>query len=78
MPTVLRLGHYRFFFFSADGAEPPHIPVERDDALAKFWLQPVRLASSGGFAASELRRLERLVEEHAALLMGAWNEYFGA
>jgi hypothetical protein len=31
MPTVLRVGPYRFFFFSGDRDEPPHIHVERDE-----------------------------------------------
>jgi hypothetical protein len=43
---------------------------------AKFWLTPVRLAHSGGFAAAELLRLERLVNERQSLLLGAWNDYF--
>jgi len=28
MPTVLRVGRYRFFFYSSEGIRPPHIPVE--------------------------------------------------
>jgi hypothetical protein len=28
MPTVLRSGPYRFFFYSADRGEPPHVHVE--------------------------------------------------
>lgn len=44
MPTILRVGPYRFFFYSGDGREPPHIHVERDSGVAKFWLDPVRLA----------------------------------
>jgi hypothetical protein len=51
MPTVLRVGPYRFFFYSGDGGEPPHIHVEHDDHVAKLWLDPVRLARSGGFKA---------------------------
>jgi hypothetical protein len=43
MPTVLRIGAYRFFFFAGDKSEPLHVYVERDDNLAKFWLDPVRL-----------------------------------
>jgi hypothetical protein len=35
MPTVLRVGPYRFFFYSGDGGEPPHIHVERDQYAAK-------------------------------------------
>lgn len=42
MPTVLRSGPYRFYFYAGDRAEPLHVHVERDDAEAKFWLDPVR------------------------------------
>ncbi|MEW5964895.1 MAG: DUF4160 domain-containing protein [Pseudomonadota bacterium] len=49
MPTVLRIGPFRFFFYSGDGGEPPHIHVERDGTIARFWQMPVRLASGGGF-----------------------------
>ncbi len=61
MPTVLRIGPYRFFFYSADGDEPAHVHIERDNCIAKFWLDPVRLATSGGFSSAELRQLDRLV-----------------
>jgi hypothetical protein len=49
MPTVLRVGAYRFFFYAGDRDEPVHIHVERDNNIAKFWLNPVRLQNSGGF-----------------------------
>ena len=49
MPTVLRSGPYRVFFYSGDRDEPRHVHVEREASLAKFWLDPVRLAESGGF-----------------------------
>ena len=76
MPTVLRVGPYRLFFYSGDGREPPHVHVERDDSLAKFWLAPVRLASSQGYRSAELRDIERIVSNNSALLLEAWNEYF--
>lgn len=78
MPTVLRIGPYRFFFYSGDGGEPPHIHVERDDTIAKFWLTPVRLASGGVFKPAELREIERHVADNAARILEAWNDYFGA
>ena len=77
MPTVLRVGPYRFFFYSGDGREPPHIHVERDDSVAKFWLDPVRLARSGGFGRPEVRDIGRLVGERKSELLEAWNDYFG-
>ena len=76
MPTVHREGPYRFFFYSADRHEPPHVHVERDASRAKFWLDPVRLARSGGFGPAELQQVERLVTAQAQLLLKAWNEYF--
>ena len=76
MPTVLRLGPYRFFFYSNEGLEPPHIHVERDSSHAKFWLETVALARSQGLPAQELRRLEGIVGEHRARFLEAWNDHF--
>lgn len=77
MPTVMIIGPHRFFFFSNEGDEPPHIHVEAGDSYAKYWLDPVQLARSVGYSASELRRLRELVEENQALLEQRWHEYFG-
>ena len=77
MPTVLRIGPYRFFFFSNENDEPPHIHVRRDRGLAKFWLDPVGLAESSNFPAHELTSILRLVIENRAKLLAAWYEYFG-
>lgn len=76
LPTVLRIGPYRFFFYSNEVGEPPHIHVQRDRCLAKFWLAPVSLASSTRFAAKEIRDMQRLVEENKPEIMDAWNEHF--
>jgi hypothetical protein len=51
MPTVLRTGPYRFYFYSHETNEPPHVHVQRDARSAKFWLRPVGLAHNFGFAA---------------------------
>ncbi|MDP2481251.1 MAG: DUF4160 domain-containing protein [Candidatus Palauibacterales bacterium] len=78
MPTVLRLGPYRFFFYANDRSEPVHVHVRNEGAEAKFWLEPVRLAWSRGFAPHELRRLERLVKPNSRALMDGWHDYFEA
>jgi len=77
MPTVLRIGPYRFFFFSGDSGEPAHVHVARDADEAKFWLSPVRLHTNGGFRSVELRRVTILVEANEDKLLEAWNGYFG-
>jgi hypothetical protein len=76
MPTVLRSGPYRFFFYSADREEPRHVHVERDDCRAKLWLDPVRLCDSTGFGRRDLGRIQALVGEHVEQLRKAWDEYF--
>ncbi|HEY0080256.1 MAG TPA: DUF4160 domain-containing protein [Pyrinomonadaceae bacterium] len=76
MPTILRAGPYRFFFYAGDRDEPPHVHVERDDKMAKFWLEPVRLQNSGGFGRTEINRIQKLVEEKQEDLLRKWNEYF--
>ncbi len=73
MPTVLRIGPYRFFFYSNENSEPPHIHVE----VAKYWLEPVQLTSSHGFRSHELTQLRALVIEHRERFLEAWHEYFG-
>ena len=77
LPTVFRDGPYRLFFYSADGREPPHVHVERERFGAKFWLDPVRLERSSGFASPETRQIEKLVRAQRDFLLRAWNEYFG-
>ena len=76
MPTVYRNGPYRFFFYAGDGEEPAHVHVERDDNIAKFWLDPVRLQRSGGFRRPELRKVEQMIQNVRIELLEAWNEYF--
>jgi hypothetical protein len=77
MPTVLRIESYRFFFYAGDRDEPPHVHIEGDDKIAKFWLEPVRLQTSGGFSRTEITRLHKLVEQNREHLLRQWNDYFG-
>src|SRR3989442_7216013 len=42
MPTVLRIGPYRFFFYSGDRDEPRMCMWSGKRARGKFWLDPVR------------------------------------
>ena len=77
MPTIFRFGPYRFFFYAGDREEPVHVHVERDDKIAKFWIDPVRLQRSGGFSRHEIAEIHKLVEKHIAMITEAWHDYFG-
>ena len=61
MPTLLRIDGLRFFFYSKEGTEPPHVHVEQNDNVAKFWLESVELESSYGFSAKDINRVRKLV-----------------
>jgi Domain of unknown function (DUF4160) len=71
MPTILRVGAYRLYFYSHEPNEPPHIHIDRDKLSTKFWLEPVSVASNFGFNARELRKLESIVQENQQILLEA-------
>ena len=76
MPTVLRSGPYRLYFYSHEPYEPPHVHIDRDEQTCKFWLEPVALARNLGFSPKELREVERLVTHNQQKLLEAWHAYF--
>jgi Domain of unknown function (DUF4160) len=76
MPSVLRIGAYRFFFYANENGEPHHIRVQRDRMLAKFWLKPVSLEGSTGFSAQDLNKLLEMVEDNQLTLVEAGDEFF--
>lgn len=77
MPTVLRVKGYRFFFFSLEGNEPPHIHIEQGNRVAKYWLSPVNLASSSGFRSHDLTKIRELVVSYRTEFLEKWHEHFG-
>jgi hypothetical protein len=77
MPTLLLIEGFRFYFFSDERQEPPHVHVRRGDSVAKFWLSPLDLAFARGFNRAELRRVRELTFEHQVFFIERWNGYFG-
>ena len=76
MPVVWRERGFRFFFWSNERNEPPHVHVELGDGYAKVWLSPVSLAQSGGFGAREVRDLLAIVTEHRGEMEQAWHDHY--
>jgi hypothetical protein len=77
MPTILTLGPYRFFFVSLDQPEPPHVHVQREKMVAKFWLDPVVLQTADRFNRKELNRITKMVEENRPFFLEKWYDFFG-
>ena len=57
--------------------EPPHIHAQREDMVAKFWLEPIVLQKTGGYSRNELNRIAKLVYEHREYFLEEWHEFFG-
>ena len=74
MPTVLRIGRFRFHFYSDEQGEPAHIHVAVSEGECKFWLGPIRLAKNQGVRPEVVRTMERLVYEHADFLKEKYHE----
>jgi len=75
MPTILRIGYFRFHFYSDEGNEPPHIHVATPDGECKFWLEPIRLASNLNVKPHEVREIEKLVYENVSFLKSKYDEF---
>jgi Domain of unknown function (DUF4160) len=78
MPTLLRWKGYRFFFYSADSWEPPHVHVHKDGKETKIWLRDISVAANLGYNARELNDIVRKTRGHSKAFLEAWNDYFGA
>lgn len=75
MPVVLRANGFKFFFYEADVAnEPPHVHVGKEGNEAKFWLDPVRVARESRFRKSDLRDIERIIDDNLEFLLSAWEK----
>jgi hypothetical protein len=77
VPTVLRWGFYRAFFYSNERDEPAHVHVRAGDKEAKFWLHDVAVAVNVGFPTHELNAIVRHLKSHRKELLAAWHEHFG-
>ena len=60
-----------------EGREPPHVHVAQAGRYAKFWLEPVELASNRGFRDHELTEIGKIVLKNRKLFWESWHEYFG-
>ena len=76
MPTILRIEGYRFYFYSHEPNEPPHVHIDKAGATMKVWLEDLRVAKSRGFRAKERNAILVRVEEHRTMMLEAWHEYF--
>ncbi len=78
MPTIKGIpGPHRFFFYSFDCNEPPHVHIRRENMVCKFWIEPVALAQNHGFSAQELNQIRATIQTNLGRIQEAWHEHCG-
>ena len=55
MPTILSINGLRFFFYSNEGQEPPHIHVIGRGGEMKIWLSPIEVSHIYGMNGKDQR-----------------------
>jgi len=75
MPNIFIWNGYRFFFYSNEDVEPPHIHVAKSGCQAKFWLADCSLAYNDDFKHNELSKLKVVVAKNRFMFLEAWYEY---
>lgn len=78
MPEIFRFYGFSFFFYSREH-EPLHIHVEGKGGMAKFDWNGVafELSEMHDIKASDLRKIEEVIDENADIIIRRWEEYFG-
>ena len=77
MPTIYCEEGFRFFFYSHEPGEPPHVHVEKGDGGAKLWLQDASVARNSGLKPKELSAVAAIVRAKRESMLEAWHGYFG-
>lgn len=76
MPALLRLKGYRFYFYSHEAGEPPHVHVDKGGKSAKFWMESMTVVRNRGFTSLELREIARIISDYKLDFLRRWNDYF--
>jgi len=77
MPTLLVESGFRFYFYSSEGNEPPHVHVQKADAEGKIWLEPLfERVYMHGFTKQEEKKLLEIADRHKEEFKKVWHEYF--
>lgn len=75
MPTIIREYGYRFFFYSNEGSEPPHIHVSGNGGEMKVWIPSLQVASVYNLGAKEQKKIMSVVRKQQDFILEKWNEF---
>ncbi len=76
MPTIFRVFGLRFFFYSDERNEPPHVHIEKGKGRGKYWLDPIEKVYMHNFNKQEERQVRYLVKKKQITFRNKWHDYF--
>lgn len=76
MPTIANKNGFRFFFYSNEGSEPPHVHVQGHGGEAKVWLQTCEITFSRNLSPAHLGWLKAHMKQNVLIYLEKWNEVF--
>ena len=76
MPTIYRFEGFRFFFYSNEGNEPPHIHISKNDCEMKVWLRTLVVDYSFGFKPSEERIILKIIRNNQKRFISEWVKFY--
>ncbi len=74
MPKLFEDSGFTFRFYAADLDEPIHVHIEKDNFVAKFWVEPIVCATDGGFSQREIRRITQIIVARQHEIVNKWHE----
>jgi len=75
MPTVFIENGFRFFFYSKDVSERPHIHIENADGEIKLWMDTFTVAKRYGYMRkSDERCAIEIAKRRRQDIMDAWQK----
>lgn len=79
MPEIFRFFGFVFFFYSREH-DPLHVHVEGNGGRAKYDYdndtQRFVLNYSDGIKTSDLKRIQRIIDDNSDVIVAAWNRHF--
>lgn len=78
MPTILVKDGFRFFFYSHEGNEPPHIHVIGKGGEMKVWLADLQISKIYNLSPKEQRIVLEIVAANAELFIKQWENFHGS
>jgi len=78
MPTVLTKDGFRFFFYSREGNEPPHIHIIGKGGEMKIWLSNLGIAKVYNLSPKEQRIVLEITATNVELFKKEWGNFYGS